>query len=89
MKKQILYNLYSFWDQTPLVVISPNHVLPAEVGDGPGDVAEEPDGDAGGVDEADERLDDAVVDHVVAQRGAVSRDVAQGPNRLKMVKRFN
>ena len=55
---------------------------PAEVGDGPGDVAEEPDGDAGGVDEADERLDDAVVDDVVAQGGAVAGDVAQGPYGL-------
>ena len=36
----------------------------------------------GGVDEADERLDDAVVDDVVAQGGAVAGDVAQGPDGL-------
>ena len=55
---------------------------PAEVGDSPSDVAEEPDCCAGRVDEADEGLHDAVVDDVVAQRGAVAGDVAQGPDGL-------
>ena len=59
-------------------------LVAAEDGDGPGDVAEEPDGDAGGVDEADERLDNTIVDYVVAQGGAVASNVAKGPHGLRI-----
>ena len=56
-------------------------LVAAQVGDGPGHVAEER-GRGLGVDEGDQRLDHAVVDDEVPHGGPVTGDVAQGPHGL-------
>ena len=56
-------------------------LVPAQVGDGPGHVAEESDRLAG-VHQTQERLQDAVGDDEIAEVASVAGDVTQGPDRL-------
>ena len=56
-------------------------LVAAQVGQGPRDVAQEGVGRVG-VDEREERLDDAALDDQVAELGAVAGDVAQRPHGL-------
>ena len=56
-------------------------LVPAQVDHDPGHVPQEGDGDLG-VDEAEERLDDAEADDVVPEVGAVADDVAERPHGL-------